>query len=50
MSMFGFSEALQLCSGAPENFSSFYNSKFAPAKAAPKSAHPGAVWEESLDY
>ena len=24
---------------APENFSAFYNRKFAPAKAAPKSAH-----------
>ena len=32
------------CSRAPENFSAFYNSKLAPAKAAPKSAHPGAGW------
>ena len=30
-------------SGAPEIFSPIYNSKFTPSKAAPKSAHPGAV-------
>ena len=33
-------------SGATENFSAFYNSKLAPAKAAPKSAHIHRGWEQ----